>query len=343
MGGAAGGAALLAACGSGTESPTAGASGGSSGAASFGAVTVQLSWVKNVEFAGEFLADDRGYYRDAGFDSVELTAGGAAGTSAEAALATGRAFLGVSAPLITAPAITQGAALKIVGATFQKNPFVVVSLEAAPIPSPKDMVGKKIGVQDSNDLAWNALLKANDLDPASITRVPFQSNLAAITTGEVDGYIGYSTSGAAALSATGTPATQFLFADNGLPLFGETLVVAQQSIDDERAKLKAFLAATARGWSDAVADQAAAAQVVVTKYGKDLGLAADAQQAVMGRQAELMVSEETKANGLLTMSDELIAASLRSLAAAGITIEAGDLFDPSLLAEVYEEDPSLKG
>ena len=33
-------------------------------------ITVQLSWIKNEEFAGEFFADSKGYYTDAGFDSV---------------------------------------------------------------------------------------------------------------------------------------------------------------------------------------------------------------------------------------------------------------------------------
>jgi ABC-type nitrate/sulfonate/bicarbonate transport system substrate-binding protein len=331
--GIAGGAALLAACGSGGES-----SGSGDG---FGSVAMQLSWVKNVEFGGQYMADARGYFTQAGFSGVELLAGGAAGTSAETALVTGRAWIGISAPLITAPAIAQGAELKVVGATFQKNPFAVISLEGAPIPDARALIGKRIGVQDSNDIVWNALLAANGIEPGQVTRVPFQFDPTPITTGEVDGYVGYSTSGAATLTRRGFPATQFLFADIGLPLVGETLVVAQQTIDEERDKLKGFLTALARGWSDAVAEPAEAARLAAEVYGKDQNLDAGEQEAIMGRQAELIVSPETQANGLLTVSDELIAANMASLGLAGIDLPAEKLFDLAPLREVYRDNPGL--
>ena len=41
------------------------------------------------------------------------------------------------------------------------------------------------------------------------------------------------------------------------------------------------------------------------------------------------------------MSDQLQAETIESLAGAGIDVEVADLFDLSLLAEVYEEDPDL--
>ena len=44
------------------------------------------------------------------------------------------------------------------------------------------------------------------------------------------------------------------FADNGLPLTAETFTVLQETIDNDRDVLKAFLAAEIRGWNDAVAD-----------------------------------------------------------------------------------------
>jgi ABC-type nitrate/sulfonate/bicarbonate transport system substrate-binding protein len=203
------------------------------------------------------------------------------------------------------------------------------------------MIGKRIGVQDSNDIVWNALLAANGIEPGQVTRVPFQYDPTPITTGDVDGYIGYSTSGAATLSRRGFPATQFLFADNGLPLVGETLVVAQQTIDEERDKLKAFLTALARGWSDAVAEPAEAARLATEVYGKDQNLNAGEQEAIMRRQMELIVSPETQANGLLTVSDELIAANMAALGLAGIGMPAEQLFDLAPLREVYRDNPGL--
>src|SRR5690242_5280043 len=66
----AGGPALVA-CGSDDET-TAGASGG---AADYGDIAVQLSWIKNIEFGGEYFAIEKGYYTAAGFSKVTLVAG----------------------------------------------------------------------------------------------------------------------------------------------------------------------------------------------------------------------------------------------------------------------------
>ena len=55
----------LSGCASGSSEA---ASSGDASAEGFGELTVQLSWIKNEEFAGEFFADAKGYYTDAGFD-----------------------------------------------------------------------------------------------------------------------------------------------------------------------------------------------------------------------------------------------------------------------------------
>src|SRR3954471_11868484 len=65
----------LAACG-GSGSGSAPASGAASAAPrQYGTLALQLSWIKNIEFAGEFFADSKGYYTQAGFDSVDLVTG----------------------------------------------------------------------------------------------------------------------------------------------------------------------------------------------------------------------------------------------------------------------------
>ncbi|GAA3474502.1 ABC transporter substrate-binding protein [Nonomuraea roseola] len=335
--GLAGLAVGLAACGG--ETP---GTGGGDAANGFGSVKLQLSWKKNVEFAGEYFADSKGYYKAAGFDKVELLSGGGSGTSVESGLATGRCWIGLSAPTITAPAILQGAPLKIVGATFQKNPFAVVSLSKNAIKEPKDLVGKRIGVQDSNELVWNALLKANGLDPAQVTRVPFQSDPSMLTSGQLDGYIGFVTSGPVRLRMQGHDPAYLLFADHGLPLVAETFTVTQDTIDNERDKLKAFLTAEIKGWKDAVADPAKSAELAATVYGKDQNLDVKEQTEEAKMQNELIVTPDSKANGLFTITENLIGQNIASLAQAGLNITPEQLFDMSILNEVYKADPSLK-
>jgi hypothetical protein len=58
-------------------------------------------------------------------------------------------------------------------------------------------------------------------------------------------------------------------------------------------------------------------------------------------QAGLIVTDEVEANGLFTISEDLISQNMATLAAAGIEVEADDLFDMSLLTELLEDKPEL--
>jgi ABC-type nitrate/sulfonate/bicarbonate transport system substrate-binding protein len=343
-----GAAPLIAACSSSKSSTDTGAAattsaaGSSAAAKDFGTANIQLSWIKNIEFAGEYFADQKGYYKSAGFSGVTLTAGGSAGTSAEAAVATKKAFVGLSAPNITAPAILAGAKLKTIASTFQKNPFCILSVEKNPIPDVSSMKGKKIGVQaGGNTTIFKGLLKANNIALSDVTIVPVQYDPTVVTTGEVDGYMAYITNEPILLQAKGFKTTTFLFADFGLSFVAETYVVSQDSIDNDRDKLKALLVAEIKGWTDAVANPTQSATYAVGTYGKDQNLAQAEQVDEANAQNGLIVSADSIKNGLFTISDELIAANIKALGLTGVTITAEQLFDMSLLAEVYKENPDL--
>lgn len=312
--------------------------------ADFGELNVQLSWIKNSEFAGEFFAVENGYYTDAGFSSVNLVAGPAA---TEAEVLSGNALVGIANPISTAPIILgENAPLKIIGTTYQKNPFTILSLkDGGNIATIQDLIGKRIGVQAGpNETLFDALLKANGIDASKVTKVPVQYDPAPLVNGEVDGFLAYVTNESFVVANEGYEVTNLLFADNGLPFVTESFVVTQDSIDNNRAALKAFLKATILGWKDSIADPNGGADLALTIYGKDLGLNADKEYYQSKTQNEILVqTEETTANGLFTISDAMIAQNLATLKAAGYTITADQLFDMSLLKEVYEENPELKG
>jgi len=310
-------------------------------AESLGDLDVQLSWIKNEEFAGEFFALDKGYYDEAGLGEVTLTAGPSTG-SAELLSNTVDIALSDAISIGTVVA-NEEAPLKIIGATFQKNPFTILSIaDAGNILTPEDMVGKKIGVQASNTSLFEALLAANDIDASSLEVVPVGYDASVLINGDVDGFVGYLTNESIAVAAQGYEVANLPFADNGLPFVAETVTVTDQSIAENRDALKAFLLAEIKGWSDAVNDTDAAAELALELNGAEAVPDIEASKAGAKAQAELLiVSDETVENGLFTISDELQAESIASLAAAGIDLEASDLFDLSLLAEVYEENPEL--
>ena len=330
----------LAACGSDDGETEA----GSGEPGDYGDITVQLSWIKNAEFAGEFMADSKGYYTDAGFSSVELESGPGA---TESLVLSGKADFGLSNAISTGQVVAEEEApLKIIGTTYQKNPFTILSLaDGGNILTPEDLIGKKIGVQAGpTETLFDALLEVNGIDPGDVEKVPVEYDPSPLVNGDVDGFLAYVTNESIIVESLGNEVANLLFADNGLPFVAESVIATDQTIAEEPEMVKAFLKAEILGWKDACADLEAGAALAVDEYGKDLDLdlAKETEQNTI--QCETLINtDETAENGIFTISDELLAQNMETLAAAGIDVAQEDLFDLSLLTELLADEPDLVG
>ena len=336
LGGGAG--TLLGACGSDSDSD-ASSGGDSGGSGGLGTLSYQFMWIKNAEFAGQYVADTNGYYE--GFDKVELMAGGPTVTQ-DAVVESGKAIIGVSDPNVTAAAILKGADLVIVGAVYQKNPFAICSTKADPIPNPQAMIGKKIGVQATNEVIWNAFLKANDLVDADITKVPVQFDPQPLINGEVDGWFSYFTNEPNTLRIQGVEPEVFLLADYGFPITGQNQIVKRSFLEKNRAAVKAALLGDIKGWRGAVADPQLPVDLVISNYGKDSGLDPAKELLQSKDQNTLVLTPETAVNGICTMSTALQTQVIDALALVDLKIDAETLFDLSVVEEIYAENPDLK-
>jgi ABC-type nitrate/sulfonate/bicarbonate transport system substrate-binding protein len=216
-----------------------------------------------------------------------------------------------------------------------------MSMAKTPITEPKDMYGKKIGVQASNESVWAAFVKAAKLDESKITKVPVQFDPLPLTQGTVDGWFSFVTNEPNALRLKGFTVETMLLADAGYPLVSETYIVRQDTIDKQRDLLKAFLRAEIKGWKASIADPGLGAKLAAETYGKGLGLTTKEQTLESKDQNSLLQSADTKKNGLFTVTDKLIEENITTLKVGGLDITADKLFDLSLLEEVYKEDPSL--
>ncbi|GAA1920532.1 hypothetical protein GCM10009775_11360 [Microbacterium aoyamense] len=338
---------VLAGC-AGGSSPSESSSGGGE-AASFGDVSIQYSWIKNEEFAGEFYAYENGYYDEAGFGEVTGIAGPDTGV---AKLLSGQVQFALSdAASVGAAVAEQDAPLKIIGATFQKNPFTILSLaDGGNIATPDDLKGKKIGVQDSNASVFAALLAANDIDPSELEIVPVDFDPTPLINGEVDGFMAYLTNEAITVEMAGYPVTNLAYAENGLPYVAETFTVTDQYLAENKDLIKAFLIAEIKGWTDTFKNPTDDTVALVTDYYNESAAAGDLTfgeldpakvAAGILAQALLISTDETEANGLFTISDDLKEQTLASLATSGWELTADQLFDTTIIDEIYEENPDL--
>jgi ABC-type nitrate/sulfonate/bicarbonate transport system substrate-binding protein len=345
---------VLAACGStksSTSTPATAASNASSAttaapavaakAGSLGDLTAQLQWIKNFNWAGMYLALSRGYYRQAGLSTVTLLPGGAA-VVPETIVLAGKASVGFSSADALASAILQGAGFKIFATQYQENPFGIMSLAAAPITSPKDMIGKRIGLSAENKPELDAFLSLNGIaaDQIKTVLIGFDPT-SAFANHQIDGCLAF-VENPIPLNDKGYKTHFFLLADYGYNIVSDSYFALEDTLTKDRDKLKALLVGDIMGWHAQLADPVAGATLGVTTYGKQNGLVLAQEIATAKVQNTIVATAATKTAGILTLSPALQEQNIKSLAAAGIKISAAQLFDTSLIDEVYTEHPELK-
>jgi ABC-type nitrate/sulfonate/bicarbonate transport system substrate-binding protein len=347
------GPALLEACGSssgskattattaGGATPTTGASGaGTVAPGSNGSATLMLGWVPDVESGGEFLAESKGYYTQQGFSTLTLMPGGPNATPQETIVETGKALVAITSFDSCAAAIQKGFTLKVIGTEYQKNPFCIMSLASKPLNGPQDMIGKKVGVQSVNNSVWAAFLKANGIAPSKVTKVSVSFDPTPLAQGQVDGWFSFITNEPIELGLKGIKTKTFLLADFNYPEVGNVFIATTDSLKNARAKVKALMTAEIIAWRQCIATPNEPAQITIQKYGQGLTLAAEQQQSVS--QNALMVGGDTAANGLFYIAPASQAANVKTLSFGGTTATASQLFDMSILDEIYQSRPDLK-
>lgn len=341
---------LLAACGgddsgSGSSGTTAAGAGESTTAAGgaakkdLGKASIQFDWIKNVQFAGIYVADKEGYFAEEGFSSVELLAGGP-NVQDMPVVASGKALIGISVTEVAAGAIKEGADLKIIGALFQENPFGIMSLTEKPIKTPQDMIGKKIGVQAVNEGLWEALLEINEIDPAKVTKIVADFDPTPLINGEADGWFSFITNEPNVLRAEGHDVTTLALSDFGFKLYQQVLTTTGKNLAENREAVVGATRAICKGWEKNGQDLGVAVDLAVNEYGKDLGLEEKAALAENTDQMKLVLTDTTKKLGIAYMEPAELAATQATLKDLGLETPA-DAWTNEILDEIYKDGPSL--
>ncbi len=283
-------------------------------------IKVALGWINNVEYAGVFLAQENGYFKDEGLEVTTLP-GGPNAPPPPVTVASGGAEIGYGVWLPFLDAVARGNDFVLVAGTFPVSPLGILSLPAKPILKAADIVGKKILVQGPNErtaidatLALNGLPKQWEGVPAGFSPEPLLAKAG-------DGYTAFGTNQAVTLEVKmnmvrGKDFFFTSFDSMGYKFYTNLVFVKRDYLAANRPTVVGFLKGVTRGWMENMKDPAVAARLCVTKYGKDLGL--DLKQQT--RQNELqyaMLKSPTKPDlPLLSLDKDAIEGPMMAAAKA---------------------------
>jgi NitT/TauT family transport system substrate-binding protein len=231
-------------------------------------VTLRLDYTLLGYHTAFLWALDHGYYAAAGLD-VKVLEGKSSGSTAQAVAQGGDTFGELDAG-VAATTIAQGAPLKVIATFVQQNQGVLISFADAHIDKPAAARGKSIGLTPGSASAkyFDAFLAANNVPESAvqIQNVDPTAKIAALLTGKLDAIGGLLTAECieAKLRAP-KPVTCLPFSNFGVNALSISLAARNDFIAANPDAVRRFVAASARGWREALANPDAAAALGV-KY-----------------------------------------------------------------------------
>lgn len=348
--GAAAGARLLAACGDDDGASPATTTNASVSTTSIPtvAVDVAMGWISNVEYAGSWLALERGFYAQEGL-APNYLAGGPNAPSPPVAVAAGNAQIGVMPSMtVLLDAIGKGNDFVVVGTQYQVSPAAVLSLTSRPILTPADLVGSRFLGQEGVDILIDAVLEINGL-PKDYEFIPAGFTPDPLIEGQGDAYSCFAVNQPITLEQQGlVEGEDFIvttWADLGLPSYSNLFFCERSFLEANRDTVVGFMRATAKGWElNAKESPAVGAQLAVDVYGVDLGLNIEQQTRQNELQIPLMKNVLTEASGLMRLDparwDGPMADAYRA-SGREVMPPAATTLDMTILDEVFGDGNSL--
>ena len=218
-------------------------------------LTLMLDWFPNVDHLPIYVAQEKGYFADAGID-VEILSPSDTADALKLA-AAGSVDLAVSYEPQSVIAAAEGLDIRVVGRLVAHPLTTLLFLKDKGIRTPADLNGKKIGytVPGLMDLLLKAFAKVNGVQDYSPVNVGF-AIVPALVSGRVDAIMGpFKTYETVTLRHKGYAAAYFELEKYGIPDYDELVfVTGKKALAGKSAAIQAFTAAVGRGIDDVRAD-----------------------------------------------------------------------------------------
>jgi signal transduction histidine kinase len=241
-------------------------------------VSLQLRWEPQFQFAGYYMALEKGYYANVGLD-VDIRPAvqpGPTYLSAVKEVTEGRATFGVGSVDVVL-ARSNGAPLSIVSSIFQNSPVEIYTRADADISTLSDLMKLRFstGFQRNGpaEIELRALLRREGLDLTDI-RVPETTKPAfeAFLDGEIDVIPGFSLAVPWMAGERGVAVKPIKASDYGIHFYGDSIFAREDLIKDNPDLVSRFVAASLDGWEYALNNPDETIDFILDRYSRVDGL-----------------------------------------------------------------------
>jgi len=231
------------------------------------ALTVQLKWVNQAQFAGFYVAADKGYYKDEAIN-IKLAPGGV-GINIMGEVTSGQAQFGIIGAEKIILARDESKPVKAIATIYRRNPFVVVTLPESGITKPADLIGRTINIGGTDGLMqFTAMMSRLNLDINKVNITPYSYDLQPFYNGQIDATPAIAAGSLIAILKQRPDANLIWAEDYGIHFYADTLFTTDQMIADNPDLALRFLQATIKGHQYAIENPDEASQISL-HYAKD--------------------------------------------------------------------------
>jgi NitT/TauT family transport system substrate-binding protein len=228
-------------------------------------VTFRMNWYWGGIHAPFALAKERGYFEQAGLD-VQLAEGRGSATTVQLVGTKSETF-GWADGVSLVQNAAKGVPVKAVATILNVLPYAVVSLEERNIRTAKDLEGKSLAITPGDGLTqtWPAVVAANRLNADSIKLIHMdpKAKIPAVTEKRADALLGGADDQPIQMEARGFKVRVVKFSELGVPSVGFTILAHADTIKERPDLVRKVVAASLRGWADALKDPEAAVKALV--------------------------------------------------------------------------------
>src|SRR5262245_4715535 len=284
-------------------------------------VRIMMDWIIGSTHAPFLIAQEKGYYRDAGVN-VQAIDPGKGATNVAVSVAGGAYQFGwVDLPtMVVFNAKNPASALIAVYVSFEQTPLAVFTRRDANVHKPADLDGKKIAGQPgtAGHDTMSILLKAARAEHVKINWQAIAPQLYAIMTqrGEIDGTAGFLNSNIPAAIEVGIKREDLnvlKYSDYGADLYGLALVTTAKFASENPNTVRRVVAAVNRGTKDAIADPDGALAIVAKRQPM---LKMETERLRLQISNDLTAPPYAKKNGLSAVTPEKLKFTIDSTVSA---------------------------
>ncbi len=228
-------------------------------------VSIQLNWKNQFEFAGYYMAKEKGFYKNAGLD-VKIKEY-KNGTNIVNDVLKGNSTFGIGYPTLILDRI-RGKKIILLSAIFQSSPNVLLTLKSSSINSFKDFKGKKIMMSKnaSESATLLAMFLENGITLKDIHIVPESFDINDLITKKVDAISAFSSDEPYTLKEKGISYKIWDPKDYGFDFYDGILFTSAKELKNHPKIVENFTIATLEGWKYAFNHINETIKIILKKY-----------------------------------------------------------------------------